>query len=110
MKILITFIIGLLLAGCVTKKEYVYLTEKQVVDIPVSYFEKPSVPAPPLKEDYIKLSSQQKEKTLSQLIVKLYKTIADFSDSLDFIKQYNQEQKIIIESENEKIKALDKKK
>lgn len=104
MKYLSLLIVSFLLIGCGVTTEYVYIKEKEPVDVPKTLFIHPKVPEPIKKESYLKLSATDKEITLGSYILSLQKIIKGYTLILDNIELYIDEQNKIIKSINEENK------
>lgn len=108
MRYLYLFFISLFLAGCTAKTEYVYIKEKEAVNVPKNLFIHPKVPAPINKYKYLALTTSEKEIALGTYILSLQKTIKSYKLVIDNIEQFIDEHKEIIkrlseENKNESI-------
>lgn len=98
-KILVVFCL-IFLTGCGTKIEYVTVTEKQPIIVPENFYVKPEIPQPISEQKYLSLTEKEREKALALYINKLLGTIKDYSQVIDHLFKYNQEQAEIVRSVN----------
>lgn len=95
MKYLCIVFISLLLSGCGVK--YVYITERVATEIPESLFIYPKTPEPMESEEYLTLTTSEKEVYLASHILKLYKVVSSYKTVVDNIKDYVEQHKGIVE-------------
>lgn len=92
------------LAACATpQKEYVTKTQTKYLDIPESLFVKCGVTPPPTREEYMKMSLQQREEALTKLTKDLYKDLKNCNGAIEAIHAYQVRQQQIVK-DAEKVK------
>lgn len=94
--ILLAFLCVFLTACGTVQKEYVTKTETKYIDIPESLFAKCNVTRPITREEYMKLTLQEREAELTKLTNALYKDLKNCNDAIVVIHEYQKRQQQII--------------
>lgn len=97
MKLLSSFLLVLLLVGCGQTK-YIIIEEKKVIDVPKTLFIYPETPELTVsKEEYVNLTSVNKEVVLAEYLLDLQKIIVSYNIILKNVERYIDEHKEIVE-------------
>lgn len=97
--ILLILVVSVFLVGCGETK-YITIVEKEAVNIPESFFNKPDTPEPPDRARYLSIKPEQREKALASYVIRLLNAIKDLHLIVDNIKEYNDKQKELVSKAN----------
>lgn len=101
LKTIIFLLFILTISGCVTnpEKETIYITKTEVLEIPSALTDPCDIPKPFNKDDYINGDENVKEELFTNTLIDLYFALSDCSTKVLNIKEWNEEQKKLFNSD-----------
>lgn len=91
------FGLSFLITGCSTtapklEPTIVYNTKIKPVPIPAYLLENCPIPLPPNRENYVKLTPEEKEEVLANYTIELHKNITKCNNTVDAVRDWNVKQ------------------